>query len=102
MKLAALHSLLSRLSLAAPPLAQSEPNLLGEMGLGAAVLITMTGLVLRWYIPQHRMSVEERVKDGKMTEDEARRQMKFYARCAPVLTLLGMALLIVALIDMVV
>lgn len=75
-------------------------RLLDEVGVIVAILLTMTGLALHWYQPRHQMSVEERVKDSHMTEDEARRQMKFYRWSAPTVTLLGVALLSLAIYDL--
>lgn len=81
-------------------LAQTQALILDEMGVVVAVLITLTGIVLQFYGARHRMSVEERVKDSKMTEDEARRQIRFYSYCAPIVTLIGATLLVVAILDM--
>ena len=81
-------------------LAQTQALILGEVGVVVAVLITLTGIVLQLYGARHRMSVEERVKDSKMTEDEARRQIKFYSYCAPIVTLIGVTLLVVAILDL--
>ena len=53
-----------------------------------------------WGQPRHQMSVEERVKDSKMSEDEARRQVRFYRMCAPAVTLIGVMLLSLAIFDM--
>ena len=44
--------------------------------------------------------MEERMKDGKMTEEESRRQIKFYAVCAPLTTILGIVVLIAVLFDL--
>lgn len=74
--------------------------LLDEVGVGVAILFTMAGLALHVYLPRHQMSVEERVKDGKMTETEARRQMQFYRLCAPVVTVLGVLLLTLVIYDL--
>lgn len=81
-------------------LAQAQALILDEVGVVIAVLITLTGIVLQFYGARHRMSVEERVKDSKMTEDEARRQIRFYSYCAPIVTLIGATLLVVAILDM--
>ncbi|MCX6953284.1 MAG: hypothetical protein NTV51_14115 [Verrucomicrobia bacterium] len=77
-----------------------SPKLFDELGVAGAILLTMAGLGLHVYRANHRMTVEERVKDSRMTEAEARRQMKFYALCAPVVSLLGVGLLALALYDM--
>lgn len=81
-------------------LAEAKPLLLDEIGVVVAVLLTLVGVALHLYRPRHRMSVEERVKDAKMTEDEARRQIRFYDRCAPAVSALGVALLALAILDL--
>ncbi len=80
--------------------AETSTHLLDESGLAMAIALTMAGLALQLYLPRHQMSVEERVKDSKMNEDEARRQMRFYRQCAPTVTLLGVALLSLAIYDL--
>jgi hypothetical protein len=79
--------------------AQITPRYFEEAGIGAAILLTVTGMLLHWHLPRHRMSVEERMKDGKMTEDEARRQIKFYTWCAPIATVMGVIVLVAVLLD---
>ena len=81
-------------------LAQLATGIFDEVGVTAAIVLTLIGVTLHWYQPSHRMSLEERVKDGKITADEARRQILFYNRFAPVATLLGVAVLAVVLFDM--
>lgn len=79
-------------------LAQSQ--LLDEMGVGVAILLTLAGIALHLYRPKHLMSVEEQVKDSRITEDEARRQMRFLRLWAPLFTLIGVALLSLAIYDL--
>jgi uncharacterized membrane-anchored protein YhcB (DUF1043 family) len=74
--------------------------MLDEVGLAVIVVITIGSILLRLYVPHHRMGVEEHMKNGKITEDEARRQVKFLETCANVLTLIGVALLVLVLFDM--
>ena len=81
-------------------LAQSTARYFDEAGIGAAIILTITGMVLHWHLPRHRMSMEERMKDGQMTEEEARRQIRFYSWCAPIATVAGVLVLIAVLIDM--
>ena len=81
-------------------LADSPAPMLDEVGVAGATVLTLGGLVLHLYRPRHQMHVEERVKDSRMTEDEARRQMKFYQICAPFVTLVGVALLTLAIYDL--
>jgi hypothetical protein len=82
-------------------LAHVHSPLLDEVGIAVAVMLTLVGLGLHLYRQRHQISVEERVKDAKMTEDQARRQMRFFSFCAPAATSLGMALLALAIIDLV-
>lgn len=87
-------------ALSVPVQIASSSLLFDEAGMAVAIVLTMAGLALHLYLPRHQMSVEERVKDGNMTETEARRQMRFYRWCAPVVTLLGVALLALTLYDL--
>jgi hypothetical protein len=82
-------------------LAQAPSKVFEEAGIGAAILLTVAGVVLHWHLPRHRMSMEERMKDGKLTEEEARRQLRFYGWCAPLTTLLGVVVLVVVLFDLI-
>ena len=82
------------------PTAQFTPLMFDEISLVLAILLTMAGLALHVYQPRHQMTVEERVKDSKLTEAEARRQVRFYRRMAPTVTLIGVGLLGLALYDM--
>lgn len=83
-----------------PPQAQLAASLLDEASVALAILLTLLGVMLHFYQPRHQMSVEERVKDNKMTEDEARRQIRFYKICAPCVTMLGVVFLAFAFYDM--
>jgi len=71
-----------------------------EIGLLVVVLITLAGILLRLYVPRHRMSVEEDMKNNKVTEAEARRQIKVLETCTTVVTYIGLLLLLVVLWDM--
>ena len=81
-------------------LAQASANLFDEFGIGAAIVLTLAGMAMNWHLPRHRMSMEERVKDGKLTPDEAERRLRFFGWCAPVATLLGVGVLVVVLFDL--
>jgi predicted permease len=74
-------------------------KLVDEFGLGAAVLLTILGMVMHWHLPRHRMSMEERVKDGKISENEANRRVAFFGRCALLTTISGVAVLVLVLLD---
>ena len=99
-RLLASHSFKTAVPLTGALLAQATPRYFDEAGIGAAILLTLTGMMLHWHLPRHRMSMEERMKDGKMTEDEARRQIRFYSWCAPIATVAGVVVLIAVLFDM--
>ncbi len=81
-------------------LAQIELEIFDEFGLAAAILLSVIGMALHWWMPRHRMSVEERIKDGILTEDEGRRQIRFYQWCAPISTVIGILVLLLVLFDM--
>jgi hypothetical protein len=81
-------------------LAEESARAFNEAGVAAAIVLTAIGMVLHWYQPQHRMHLEERVKDGKISSAEAHRQIVFYNRFAPVATLLGVVVLCFVLIDL--
>lgn len=81
-------------------LAQATSRMFDQMGLGAAILLTVVGTILHWRLPELRMSAEESVKDSKMTEEQARRQIRFYTRCATVATFVGVAVLLVVMFDL--
>jgi hypothetical protein len=100
-RLLASQKFLPALPLAGVTLAQSTTRFFDEAGIGAAILLTLTGMVLHWHLPRHRMSTEERMKDGKMTETEARRQIKFYGWCAPIVTVTGVLVLLAVMFDLI-
>ncbi len=81
-------------------LAQAAPRYFDEAGIGAAIVLTMVGTALHWHLPRHRMSMEERMKDGKMTEEEANRQIRFLSLCAPIATVAGVLVLVAVLVDL--
>lgn len=69
-----------------------------EAMLTAAALITLAGTALCWTAPNHRMSMEERAKDGKLSETEARRRILFREWSGPAVTVIGCVLLLVAVL----
>lgn len=80
--------------------AQSQLELFDELSIAVAVALTLIGLALHLYQHRHRMSMEERVKDNKLTEEEARRRIRFYSIWAPAVTLIGVALLSLVIFDL--
>lgn len=101
MKWDAINLVVGRLVESTVFLADGIWHLIDELGLGAAVVLTLIGTAMFWHAPRQRMSLEEHVKDGDLTEDEARRRIRFYAWCAPFATMIGVVLLIVALYDLI-
>jgi len=95
-----LSTLFNHVPLHVPVIAQTTPRVFDEMGVGAAILLTMVGMALHWRLPGLRMSVEEHVKDGDMTEAQARQRLTFYSRCAPIATLIGVGVLVAVMVDL--
>ncbi len=67
-----------------------------EIAAGVAIVITLIGMRLCWGAPRYRMSVEEHAKDGKLTEDQARRRIEFMRWFGPAVTIVGCGLLALA------
>jgi ABC-type nickel/cobalt efflux system permease component RcnA len=65
-----------------------------EMSLIGAAVVTLIGVWLCWASPRYRMSVEEHMKDGKMTSDEAFRKIQLNQWLGPAVTVVGVALLL--------
>ena len=70
-----------------------HPTLKQELALGGAALVMLMGAWLCWGAPRYRMSIEERVKDGKMTDALARRRILQSLWLGPFVTIVGVALL---------
>ena len=64
-----------------------------EIAAWAAVAIALIGVRLCWSAPRYRMSIEERAKDGLITEDHARRKIAFMQWFGPAIALAGCGLL---------
>lgn len=92
-------TLLSQMLAGLPPMVMAVAKLVDEVGLGVAVVLTIIGMAMHWQLPTHRMSMEERAKDGKISEDEAHRRVKLFQRCAIVTTLAGVLVLAVVLLE---
>jgi hypothetical protein len=65
-----------------------------ELSLLGAGAVTLLGAWLCWAGPRYRMEVEEHVKDGKMTSDDAHRKIQRYQWLGPAVTIVGVALLV--------
>jgi hypothetical protein len=70
-----------------------------EVGLIAAAMVTVLGMWLCWEAPRSRMTLEERVKDGRISSEEARRRISRNQWFGPLVTVIGIALLAVALLN---
>ncbi|HVS51917.1 MAG TPA: hypothetical protein VHD62_06130 [Opitutaceae bacterium] len=75
-------------------LAQFSSRWNERVGFAGAALLTIVGVALSWHLPRQRMAIEEQIKDGHLTEEQARRRLRIYHLCAPVTTIAGMALLV--------
>lgn len=68
-----------------------------ETGLAIGAALTLGGLLLHVRLGRHRMSAEEGMKDGRLTEAQAVMTIRLWAAAAPTLTLLGAMVLVAAL-----
>jgi hypothetical protein len=83
-------------------LAAGEPGVLSplrllaaaEIAFGLGVLLTLAGVHLQWHLPRRQMSLEERKKDGHLTEAGATRWIVWQRYSAPAFTVAGAILMI--------
>ena len=75
----------------------SQPTVTQELMILGAAIITLCGMWLCWGAPRHRMSIEERAKDGKMSEDQARWRIQTMEVIGPIVIITGVGLLAFAL-----
>lgn len=73
------------------------PQLAWEGISASSAGVTLLGIWYAWQRQWHRADVEERLKDRKITEDQAHRQMRFIDVRAGLLIVGGMGLLILAM-----
>ena len=73
-------------------------SLLREIILGMGILVTLVGVYHCWHAPSYRMSIEERAKDGKMTDAEAHRSIQRLNWFGPMVVLGGMAVISLAVL----
>lgn len=76
----------------------SHATLRQELGILGGALVMLMGMRLCWTAPRYRMSMEERVKDGEITEAKARRNIQMAEVSGPVAVVLGAGLLAWALL----
>lgn len=100
MKSVIVSAIFDRGALASLNFAELPSQVLDETGVAAALLLAVAGMGLRVYAPRHQMATEEHVKNGKLTPDEAQRQVKFLETAATVVTLLGVGVLVYLLFEM--
>ncbi len=81
-------------------LAQVPAKIFDEVGVGAAIVLMLVGMGLHWYSPRLRISLEELIKDNKVTDAEARRQIRFAHSCESVATVAGMVVVLAVLYDL--
>lgn len=58
-----------------------------------AVVVTLVGLWLNWRRPVHEAEIEEAVKDGKLTTEQAWRRNRWVRRRAKVVVTAGVLLM---------
>ncbi len=69
-----------------------------DLILVVGVVVTILGTRLCWNVPRYRMSIEERTKDGKLTEDEARKKIERMNWYGPAIIVGGFILIAYGLI----
>lgn len=76
------------------------------MSLKTAEFIGLIGLILclasawlNWSLSGRVAHIEDRQKDGKITEDQAKAKMQFWKFFSPALTLIGFGLIMVAFLN---
>lgn len=69
-----------------------------QMAGAIRICSTLIGVWLQWNLPMWQARIEDRHKDGKLSEAQMRRRMQGAQRSAMICTGAGMAVLIAALI----
>ena len=69
------------------------PATVQELTLGGATLVILLGMWLCWGAPRYRMSIEESMKDGKMTARDADHRIRRSQWMGPCVTIIGVGLL---------
>lgn len=77
-----------------PDVTQFMVQMAGAVG----ICITLVGVWLQWNLPMWHARIEDRHKDGRLSEMQMRRRMQHAQLSAMICTGMGMAVLIVALI----
>jgi hypothetical protein len=71
----------------------------GALGCGGA-FCALLGMWYAWQRQWHRSDVEEKLKERKVTEDQAQRQIRFIEIRAALLICAGVALVIISLFNL--
>lgn len=71
----------------------SDLTITQDVILIAGLVVTVFGTHLCWNVPRYRMSIEERTKDGKLTEDEARAKIARMNWIGPTVIVVGFILI---------
>lgn len=79
-------------------LTPSSPSFV-DFSLIMAVVLTVMGVTMHICQSRHRMSVEERIKDRKLSEREGRWHLKLYNTFAPGTSALGILLLVLVSLE---
>lgn len=82
-----------------PAFLQPSSPLFVDFSLVMAVVLTVMGVTLHLCQPRHRMSVEERIKERRISEVEGRWHLKLYSSLAPITSALGMLLLVLVCLE---
>jgi len=75
-------------------LAVTRSVLIQEVLFVLGAVFTLVGVMAQWQLPRRRMSMEERNKDGLITEDNARLRIRLNAGLAPSFTIAGAVLMV--------
>ena len=70
-----------------------------DASLGFAAVVTLLGMWLCWRAADVRMALEERVKDGDLSADDASRKIRRSMWIGPAVTIIGIALLLFSILD---
>lgn len=90
-------SALTAMTLSTTAIAGWSLTLSQETALGVGAVITLYGVWLCWGASEYRMWVEERLKDGKMSDETARRKIARRRLLGPGITVIGMIVLTLAI-----
>lgn len=72
-------------------LTQVSPTAAG-LTFGGGAILMLLGLYLRWRLPEYRMLAEERTKEGRLTEEQARFRIQILRFSGPAAVLIGIVL----------